>query len=275
MFDWFKKKKTTPSYQEEKIILDFSNFSKVTDFIYRDTGITELDTRAFVSSQLKQYAQENSIYTTDQFLSELEKKDHFYQKIIDIATVNETYFFREKKELEWLIDYIEKSDKKSRILSLPSSSGEEIYTIILMLLARKISLDKVDIKGYDINSEMIKKAQDGLYNEHSLYSVNTDLKTKYFTKIDDKNFVIAESIKREIFFKQQNIFTIDTTREKYDIILSRNMFIYFDEKNRKKATQVIVDLLQNGGIFIKGHADFISQHKNLENLTFGVYKKIT
>jgi chemotaxis methyl-accepting protein methylase len=63
--------------------------------------------------------------------------------------------------------------------------------------------------------------------------------------------------------------------KKYDIILSRNMFIYFDAKRRERATDIIVNLLKKDGIFIKGHADNISEHKNLKYLEFGIYNKLT
>ncbi|NPA59424.1 MAG: hypothetical protein GXO30_02995, partial [Epsilonproteobacteria bacterium] len=112
------------------------------------------------------------------------------------------------------------------------------------------------------------------YDEHSLYSVDKKTRDMYFTKVDDNKLSISRDIKKDTFFKQQNIFSIDVTKEKYDVILSRNMFIYFDEIKRIQATQIIIDMLNEGGIFIKGHADYIYKNKNLKNIAFGIYKKI-
>ncbi|NPA58974.1 MAG: hypothetical protein GXO30_00695, partial [Epsilonproteobacteria bacterium] len=148
MFGWLKRDKTEEVLDTKEITVDFTDFHKITDFIYEQTGITDLHSRALTPLRLKQYAQEHHIYNSDDFLNELKQKNSFYQKVIDIATVNETYFFREKKELQWLVEYIDKSQKKLKILSMPSSSGEEVYSILLMLLEKKIPLNKVEIRGY-------------------------------------------------------------------------------------------------------------------------------
>jgi len=276
IYDWLNKKKEPQESQEIEVIQkkDFSSFDKITNYIYKKSGITDLNKRSLTSSRLQQYALSRDIHTTDDFLSKIQDDYHFYQEIINIATVNETFFFREIKELTWLISHIKSSTKSLSILSMPCSTGEEIYSILLMMDIEGIDLSKVTIRGYDINSEAIKKAKNGEYNEHSLHKLTDDIKKRYFTKLENKNYQIATSIKNSASFTQNNIFDLVGQKEKFDIVLSRNMFIYFNDKKREEALNIIASLLKDGGIYIKGHADHIKPHPNLKNLEFGIYKKI-
>lgn len=273
-FNWLNKKSDSES-RELDITResDFSNFKKVTDFIYEKSGITDLDKRALTSSRTQQYAIDEGIYTTDEFLSKMNNDHQFYQEIINIVTVNETFFLRELKELEWLVAYIKSSTKHFKILSMPSSSGEEIYSILLLLCEAGVDISRIEISGYDINSDAIAEAQRGEYDGHSLHKIDNQTKHKYFNEVDNYYQVIA-SLREKPKFEQINIFDLHNEKNKYDIVLSRNMFIYFDNEKREKALSIIVNLLKTDGIYIKGHADHIQKHPNLDSIEYGIYKKV-
>lgn len=273
IFSLFSKKKTQELEKPTLKEADFSSFKLVTDYIYEKSGITDLDTRALSASRMQKYAMSQDIYTSSEFLSAMKKDKHFYQEAINIATVNETFFMREVRELEWLVDYIKASSGKLKILSMPSSSGEEIYSILIMLSERGISLEKIEMYGYDINSHAIKSAYDGVYEKHSLHKIDTQLRKKYFTLENERIYKISPSIQKYTRFEQKNIFELDTTKQKFDVVLSRNMFIYFDNVKRQCALNIILELLNPNGIYIKGHADHINEHPNLLKISYGVYKK--
>jgi len=274
LFSWFCNEKEIEEEICEERKKDFSNFIKITEFIYEKSGITELDKRALTSSRLQNYAISKDVYTTDEFLVQMKNDNQFYQEIINIATVNETFFLREIKELDWLVNYIKDENRPLKILSMPSSSGEEIYSILLMLNDKGIDTNKLDITGYDINSQAVSNAIDGKYDEHSLHKIVPTLRTKYFSTTDDSIYMIKSKFKNQAQFMQKNIFDLVDIKENFDVILSRNMFIYFDDKKRKLALDIIVDLLKKDGIYIKGHADHIYKHPQLENICYGVYRKI-
>ncbi|MDF1874625.1 hypothetical protein JHD48_02625 [Sulfurimonas sp. SAG-AH-194-I05] len=275
MFDWLHRTKKEPILQEKqehKKEKDFTNFSLVAKYLYDKSGITELDKRHLVASRLQSYAQKLDIYTTNEFLDRLKNDSQFYQEVLNIVTVNETFFLREIKELEWLIEYIKKANGIVKILSLPCSSGEEIYSILLLMQEHSISLDKVEITGYDINTYALSLAKKGIFDEHSLHKIEKTTCDKYFIPLENNTFQLNKIFCNRIHLQQRNIFEI---REKncFDIILSRNMFIYFDAQKREEATKVIIDLLVDGGIYIKGHADQIYKDPRLKNLHFGIYSK--
>jgi len=273
MFDWFKRK-NIEIVSEIKVHQPDIDFKKITEFIYMEFGITDLDKRALSFSRLKKYSLDKNIKSTNDFLKLFNKKDEFYRDILSIITVNETYFFREKKELDYLIDYIKNSSNKLKILSLPCSTGEEVYSILILMLEKEISLDKVEIVGLDVDFEVIKKAKKGIYKQHSLHKIDENLKQKYFTKIDETQFEIKSYLKLHVSFKQQNIFELNVDNEKFDVVLSRNMMIYFDDKKRDIAFQTIFSILKDNGIFVKGHADNLRKTELFKNLVFGIYKKI-
>ena len=266
--DMPKKEKSVKEEQE-----DFSNFKSITNFIYERSGITELDQRALTASRLQNYAKEKRIFTTISFLEHMNRSEEFYQEVMNIATINESFFFREKKELDWLVSFIKKSEKNLDILVLPCSTGEEVYSILLLLLEEEISLDKVNISGCDLNSQAIKSAINGEYDEHSLNKLTPPFYTKYFIKNEKNLYNIKSELCTKPSFFQENIFEINTSKKQYDVVLSRNMFIYFDDEKRNRALNIIIDLLKSSGIYIKGHADHIEKNNKLVNITYGIYSK--
>lgn len=273
LFGLFSSKKEELIVEEKSSPTDFSEFLKVTNYIYEKSGITDLDTRALTSSRIQQFAKEEGVYTTNKLLVKMKNSTSFYQEVMNIATVNETFFMRELKELEWLVNYIKSLNRNLKILSIPSSSGEEIYSILIMLMELGVDINSVDIQGYDINSHAIKNANDGIYEEHSVHKLDETLRKKYFTR-EKYTYKIINKIKSRSHFSQKNIFDIADENSKYDIVLSRNMFIYFDDVKRATALDKIVNCLKVGGIYIKGHADYIKKHQNLDNIKYGIYKKI-
>ncbi len=276
LFNWLSKNEVSQELQEDcsPIINDFSHFEQVTDYIYEKSGIADLDTRALASSILQKFAVEQNIHITDDFLQMMKTNEKFYQDVMNIVTVNETYFLREEKELEWLVDYIKKTTHNLKILSMPCSSGEEVYSILIMLNEAGIDLNKIQITGYDLNSSAINNARIASYQDRPLHKFDASLKAKYF-HIDENNlYKVSPFIKNHASFEQKNIFDLYNKKNEFDIILSRNMFIYFDNGKRLEALNIIINLLKTDGIYIKGHADHIRPHKHLQSSKFGIYKKV-
>lgn len=275
IFNWLNKKEDREVTTQRNS--DFSSFTLVTDFIYEQSGIIDLDKRALAASRIQQYAQSKNIYTTNELLDNLKNMGECYQDVMNIATVNETFFMREVKELEWLVQHVKSkglsNHKRFKILSMPCSSGEEVYSILLMLEAEGVDISLIEITGYDLNSQAIVNAVKGEYDERSLHKIDMNMRDKYFTEIDN-NFQISSVIREIPSFTQKNIFDLVYEKTTYDIVLSRNMFIYFDDEKRASALNIIVNLLNEGGIYIKGHADHIKQHMYLKKIKYGIYQKI-
>ena len=252
--------------------LNFKEFSKVRDYLYRKTGIYIDDKKqnAFVK-KLQPYLDTNGYESFRSFFHTLRfgNNQSFIQDIINLITVNETYFYREEHQFESLVNVIlpliHKSKPKNeiiRILCAPSSSGEEPYTIALNLLNEGKILQERDIElvGIDIDSTIINKAKRGIYNKRSIQFIPSTLLKKYF-KTDGIEYHIDSMIKNAVNFKVANVMDKMQMRQlgKFDIIFSRNMLIYFDDKSQKEVVLNFYDILNQNGYILLGHAEYMNR----------------
>ncbi|MCE5194732.1 MAG: protein-glutamate O-methyltransferase CheR [Nitrospiraceae bacterium] len=192
------------------------------------------------------------------------RRDEEFAYIVDILTVNETYFFREISQLKTLTDEIlpelkniNKNTKKIRIWSAGCSTGEEPYSIAMMLLEQgQFYRWNIEIIGSDINQRVLQNARRGLYRNNSFRSTDEYFIKKYFTQ-EENMFKIKDNVKQFVDFHCLNL--IDSLKAKFigivDVILCRNVLIYFDHESRKKVINNFHESLNENGYLILGHAE--------------------
>ena len=261
-------------------MLNYKEFGKVRDYLYRKTGIFIDDKKqdSFIK-KLTPYLEKNGYDSFRSFFHTLRfgNNQSFIQDIINLITVNETYFYREEHQFESLINIIlpqihqsKSSNEVLRILCAPASSGEEPYTIALNLLdeANILSQRDIELVGIDIDSKIINKAKDGIYNKRSIQFIPNNLLKKYF-KINGLEYHIDNMIKGAVNFKIANVMNRSQMRQlgKFDIIFSRNMLIYFDDESRREVGVTFYDLLKPDGFIFLGHADKMSRISSLFKTT--------
>lgn len=184
--------------------------------------------------------------------------------IVDILTVNETYFFREKNQLktfseELLPDLLEtKKDKKRlRIWSAGCSTGEEPYTIAMLILENGFFHDwYIEILGSDINQRVLHVARSGVYRKNSFRTTEQFFIDKYFIE-QNGLFRIADNVKQYVNFNLLNLLDPYKVKlvGKMDVIFCRNVLIYFDLLSRKKVVGTFSERLAEGGYLLLGHAE--------------------
>lgn len=195
--------------------------------------------------------------------------------IIDILTVNETYFFREQQQLkafseEILDELIEKNinRKKLKIWSAGCSTGEEPYTIAMLINERGDFEDwDIEIHGSDINQRVLQAARKGVYRKISFRTTDLHMKKKYFAQ-EDGIYRIHDSLKENVTFSYLNL--LDPFKMKFlgnmDIIFCRNVLIYFDNESRKKVIDNMYQRLVDGGYLLLGHAESLMNVTTAFNL---------
>lgn len=184
--------------------------------------------------------------------------------VIDVLTVNETYFFREMNQLRALSEEILEELKETntgrkslRIWSAGCSTGEEPYTLA-MLISEKTGFNGWDIEicGSDINQTVLRTARKGVYRKNSFRTTESYYLHKYFTE-EDGSYRISDHIKKFVNFSYLNL--LDPFKSKFmgkmDVILCRNVMIYFDLASRKKVIDNFYDRLNEGGYLLLGHAE--------------------
>lgn len=275
MFSFLFKHRKNEIIEEEYQVKDIDNFTPVFDYLYVELGISDLSKRPILYERLKFIARKYKIESANEFIKMLKNDFNFYDEVIDAVTVNETYFFRETDSLEWLIELISSNNNRDfRILSIPSSNGAEIYSIIMMLdIADRNLLHKVKFIGIDVNNKSIRQAKKGIYSERELHKLDENIKYKYFQKTES-GYKIKCFLKNNTEFINDNIFSLSTSKYgSFDVILSRNLFIYFDDLYRKKATEILYKMLKPNGYLIMGVTDRIYENSNFKKITNSIYQK--
>ncbi|NWF76380.1 MAG: protein-glutamate O-methyltransferase CheR [Nitrospirae bacterium] len=191
-------------------------------------------------------------------------RDEELSAIIDILTVNETYFFREQNQLKAFSEEIlpeikenKKSQKKLRIWSAGCSTGEEPYTIAMLVLEKGLFNNwDLEIFGSDINQRVLQIARSGAYRKNSFRTTEPYYIKKYFRE-EESFFKISDSIKQYVNFTHLNL--LDPFKVKLvgimDVIFCRNVLIYFDHPSRKKVVDMFFERLSEGGYLLLGHAE--------------------
>ncbi|NPA54804.1 MAG: protein-glutamate O-methyltransferase CheR [Epsilonproteobacteria bacterium] len=249
-----------------------ADYKKLRDVLYRRTGI-DLDMKRFkiLKPKLEKLMREMGYDNFRSFFHDyrFKKNKEVEQALLNTVTINETYFYREKHQFESLvndvlyqIDKIRPKDEVIRILCAPSSTGEEPYSIALHLLDEGKLIEKRDfeIVGIDIDSNVIKKAQKGIFTKRSIQYVPPHILKEYFTQ-RGMSYEIADFLKEAVEFKVVNVMDKFAMKKlgKFDVIFSRNMLIYFNDESRRKVAMTFYEMLKPKGVVFLGHAESMSR----------------
>lgn len=262
MLFWNKKKTPEPLQEEIKEPQEFNTFglNDILHYIKREIGVDLFSKNSIIETKLRLFCEKREIYSFRKLYEGVQHNSELRQALIDLVTVNETYFYREEEQLALAVDFALKISGTIKILCAPCASGEEVYSLAMMLQEKHRDSYSFSITGIDINSEAIEKAEKGIFSERSLHKLDQRVKDKFFT-YNTKSFVARKEFFSSIAFKKINIFDYDfLSLGKYDIIFSRNMLIYFDDEFRMKTIERFSKLLNTGGNLFLGHADIIPEN---------------
>ena len=256
MFNFFKKKEIVIIEEDIKQVEDFNNIDPIANYFHTETGITFNSQLSILKSKVSSFCKKREIYSFDTLLQDIKSDKSLKQELIDHLTTNETYFYRELKQIMELVALVKQSDSKVTILCAPSATGEEPYSIAIALLEAGVLESNFKILGIDINSDAIKKSEQAIYGTKNLRNFSDEVISRYFTK-QDENYILHQNIKSLVSFKIVNLF--DSSFKdigKFDFVFSRNMLIYFDKETKLKAKNILESVRKNDkyDVFF-GHAD--------------------
>jgi chemotaxis protein methyltransferase CheR len=242
-------------------------FTEWRKFIYDLCGIYFQDNKKYLlESRLQKRIKHLNIDTFEKYLQYLKtnpKREEEKKQLYEAITINETYFFRNQPQLDALVASIMPELLESklggfqrlRIWSAASSSGEEAYSIAMMLnemILPKYPNLKIEIIGTDINYAVVETAKKGIFKEYSIRNTPPIYLKKYFNKVDN-SYVIDPKIKSMVSFKILNLYDDSGMRMmgKSDVIYCANVLIYFDLQSKIKVVNNLYNgLNQNGYLFI-------------------------
>ncbi len=253
-----------------------TDFLKFQEFFYRKTGIHfESNKRYFVDKRIVERMEATGAASFRDYFSTLrfQATGEELQQLTNLMTVNETYFLREEYQFCCLVDSIlpeivrqKSTNSPIRIWCMPSSSGEEPYSIAMYLLEHwpPIAQWDVEIIASDIDTGILDKAREGRYSVRSIQQLPMLWLRKYFNKVGDE-YLLSEEIKQAVDFTRVNLNEPEQTRSyrNFDVIFCRNLLIYFDDLSRKAAAETFYDALSPGGWILLGHSESMSRISSL------------
>ena len=263
-------------------------FVELKDIIYKNAAISFADSKKYLlENRLSKRLQELNFTSFKDYIYYLKydvKKREEMEVLLNQVTINETYFLRERAQMDHMIkttipDLISSGKRNIRIWSAACSSGEEPYSLAILLNeAGLFTKASIEILATDINTEVLDIAQKGLYRTISFRGVPPTIQSKYFTK-DGFSFKLDPNIMNKVKFFQGNLFNpmLSTKVGRLDIIFCRNVLIYFDIPAKQKVIDLFHKSLGTPGALYLGHSETlnkISEAFKMENFGGGIiYRK--
>ncbi|WP_182199411.1 CheR family methyltransferase [Paraliobacillus salinarum] len=236
-----------------------SDYQAFTQSIKNKTGI---DLSSYKEVQMKRrltsLRDKKGFNTFSSYYKALVADKALMDEFLDKMTINVSEFYRnsarwdvlEKKILPQLLN----KSESIRIWSAACSTGDEPYTLAMML-SQYVDLSKVTIIATDLDEKILERAKKGVYSERALKEVPQELKDKFFVK-QGTEFVIDDKLKKAITFKKHNLLS-DPYPKNFDLIVCRNVLIYFTEEAKDKIYHNFNQSLNPNGVFFVGSTEQI------------------
>jgi len=255
-------------YREPELQLSEEEFRLIRDLIYNHCGLFfDTDSKYLLDRRLLQRLAHHNLSGFReyyQFLKYDRKKDEEIADIMDLLTTNETYFFREAFQLRAFTEEIlpemmqlKQRERTLRIWSAGCSTGEEPYTIAMLML----ELDcfqgwRIEIVGSDISQRVVQHARKGIYGKSSFRATEERYLKRFFTEVEG-GCRICDEVRERVTISQMNLFDANRLAllGKMDVIFCRNVIIYFDQASKKRVIESFHSTLRSGGYLLLGHSE--------------------
>lgn len=273
-----KTTSSSPASFMDKINIKFGikisdrEFTLLRDYIYEKSGIYLDDRKKYlIENRFSNRLYDLGLKSFTEYYDYLSRSPHGrseWDEVVEMITTNETFFFRDHAQLnsfretvlkETLLAQVKKGRKRLRIWSAGCSSGEEPYTLsIIIHELLKTDLRNWDIKitANDISQEMLESAKQAFYRKHSLRATPGEMITKYFT-VEQGGFRLNPAVTKLVSFSRINLNNQAEIMkvEPSELIFCRNVIIYFDDKMKQRLIASFHKNLVSGGYLTLGHSE--------------------
>jgi chemotaxis protein methyltransferase CheR len=250
-------------------------------FVAQFEVLSKIDLDAYKRPQMERrinsFMRSVDVSTYVDFVDKLRSDRSVYQRFIEHITINVSEFFRNPNQWAVLekdiIPALYRERSSLRVWSAGCSTGEEPYSLA-MLFKEKFNGGIEKILATDIDNEVLGKSTIGLYNEKAVQTLPSVYLRKYFER-DGDYYKINDEIKRLVQFKRHDLLK-DIFPKDYDLILCRNVVIYFTEGTKQRLYRRFADALRPGGMIFIGSTEQIFQARELglESVATFFYRKV-
>lgn len=263
------------------------DFNRLVSYMKKNYGINLEKKRILIEGRLSNMVIQRGFKSFKEFIdfAFADKTGNETMQLVNKLTTNHTFFLREPEHFEYLkstvLPYLEKANEKThtlRIWCAASSTGQEPYTIVMTMdeyFGAKASMWDMKILATDLDTDVLKKAQAGIYTADMVKDVPSHWLSKYFTKIDDKNYQVIDRIRNQVVYKQFNLMDKIVCKSPYDLISCRNVMIYFEQETKNALIERFYDVTKEGGYLFIGHAESVGRDTKYTYVKPAIYRKIS
>ncbi|WP_286888346.1 protein-glutamate O-methyltransferase CheR [Pseudoalteromonas sp. ESRF-bin5] len=259
------------------------DFKDIANLVYNACGIVLGDhKREMVYSRLARRIRTLKLNDFKAYLAYLDThKDQEFDAFINAITTNLTSFFREVHHFEFIKSELipnlikaNKDTKRIRIWSAGCSTGEEPYSLAMTLNNAFPSNWDVKILATDLDSNVLEKAQKGVYTAANVNGLDaTHLKRWFLKSKDGEHYKVKDTLRERISFKRLNLLQDWPMKGPFDLILCRNVVIYFDKETKDHLFKRYANILSDHGYLFLGHSESMGkEHSNYKNLGKTMYQ---
>ena len=258
---------TLLSQMVQRLPLSDTHFKRISQLIYQRAGIVLADhKREMVYNRLVRRLRTLNIDDFGRYMALLENDPNSaeWQAFINALTTNLTAFFREAHHFPILAEHAKRRSGSYNVWCAAASTGEEPYSIA-MTLAETLGTGpgKFQIHATDIDTQVLEKAQSGVYRQEELRTLSPQQMQRFFLRGTGPHEGMVRArpeLANMVTFAQLNLLANDWALSgPFDVIFCRNVMIYFDKETQEKILRRFVPLLKPGGLLFAGHSENFSQ----------------
>uniref|UniRef100_UPI001B803EB5 CheR family methyltransferase n=1 Tax=Actinoplanes subtropicus TaxID=543632 RepID=UPI001B803EB5 len=244
-----------------------NEFAYITGVLHRETGIRlPPGKEALVAGRLEKRLRSLGLADYPEYVRYLRTQPVTGPEMIqmiNLLTTNETFFFREQQHFDFLRDVVVPARDRERALRLwsaASSTGEEAYTAA-MVLSEALADQPWEIVGTDISSRVVENARRGIYPLTAADKIPRQLLRRYWLRGRDEydgSMAVSRRLRERVRFHHDNLMGKLGHHGKFDVILLRNVMIYFDPETKRELVLRLQEMLQPGGYLIVGRSESLN-----------------
>jgi chemotaxis protein methyltransferase CheR len=245
--------------------LSAASFSAIRELIFSVAGIAMTDEKEeLVKSRLAKRLRALKISGYEEYLARIQTDRVELSNMVDVLTTNKTSFFREQQHFDYLLEHVFPTWKAARtprrVWSAGCSSGEEPYTLGMLLREHLPQLD-VRILATDLSTRVLARAKAAHYSPAVVEDVPSRLRSRYLQRSPSAGqaaFQVSPEVTQLVSFARLNLMGDWPMRGQFDLILCRNVMIYFNDETRTVLGRRFAEKLAEGGLLMIGHAESLA-----------------
>jgi len=263
----------------EENYISSEEFEILSNFIYHKSGIKLDSSKTYLlNNRLQKRLKEVGLKSASEYISFLkysDKKGIELQELLNLITINETYFFRDFPQLEAFVEClklvvekkVQKNDYTLKLWSAGCSSGEEVYTLAIILneILENVKDWQITVLGSDLDLQILEKAKKGEYEYRSIKTCPEEYLKTYFDFLPEKDvYKVKDFLKDIVRFEHLNLNDKEKMRFKknFDFIFCRNVLIYFDDDSRRRVVEHFYSALNLGDYIFLGSSESMGRITN-------------